>query len=356
MRYFIVLALSFVFVLEGTAQRPWSLGGRVQYGYLWPHRSSSWILVEGHCTAYEVFAEREVSGEQAWHQAYLRPTYGFGVLYSDLANPEKVGAALRLLPYMHLPIVRGEHSDFGLRMGWGLGFVSKPYDRNDNTKQIAIGSQVNAAIQLMAAYRYRAGRTLISAGMGVDHWSNGAYRMPNLGLNMLGVNVTVAYALGDVAPYKPAPDTTKHSMKGRSGSVVAAFGICESSTPLSGQYTAYSVNGQMEWRLSRKSALAAGADLFNKGTLVTIDGSMADKARVGYTQFGVHGGYALLFGASQLFFQMGAYVHTPVPDEAPVYHRIGVRHRAGKHLLLNMSLKSHYAVADHWEFGLGYTW
>ena len=241
-------------------------------------------------------------------------------------------------------------------MGWGLGFVTKAYDRFENTKQIAIGSQVNAAIQLMAEYRYRSGRTQFSAGVGVDHWSNGAYRMPNLGLNMLGLNVAVAYALGDVAPYEFQPDTTKRHVKGRTQSVVAAFGVCEASTPLSGQYTAYSVNGQMEWRVSRKSAVAAGADIFNKGTLVTIDGSMAGKPRVEYTQFGVHGGYALLFGASQLFFQMGAYVYTPVPDEAPVYHRIGVRHRAGKHLLLNMSLKSHYAVADHWEFGLGYAW
>ena len=102
MRYIIVLALIVAFVPESTAQSPWSLGGRVQYGYLWPHRPSSWILVEGHCFAYEVFAEREVSGKQAWHRDYLMPTYGFGVLYSDLANPEKVGAALRLLPYMHL--------------------------------------------------------------------------------------------------------------------------------------------------------------------------------------------------------------------------------------------------------------
>jgi hypothetical protein len=39
-----------------------------------------------------------------------------------------------------------------------------------------------------------------------------------------------------------------------------------------------------------------------------------------------------------------------------VYQRIGIRYRTGRHLLWNMSLKSHYAVADHWEFGVGYRW
>jgi hypothetical protein len=356
MRSTIVLALLLTSVPDTFAQSPWSIGSRLHYGYLWPHRPSSWILVEGHALAYELFAEREVSGARQWHHEYLLPTYGIGVLYTDLANPERIGSAVRVLPYLHLPLVRGGCSDVGLRVGWGIGYVTKSYDRTDNTKQIAIGSQVNAAIQFMLEYRYRVRRTQLNAGLGVDHWSNGAYRMPNLGLNMLGINLGISYALGDVPAYEARPDTAPFRASGRTQSIVAAFGICESTLPLSGQYSAYSLNAQVEWQVSRKSGVAAGIDVFNKGTLVNIDADMVDEPRIMYTQFGAHGGYALLLGASSLYVQVGAYLYTPVEDEGPVYHRIGLRHRAGKHLLLNMSLKSHYAVADHWEIGAGYTW
>src|SRR5690606_33873113 len=99
-----------------------------------------------------------------------------------------------------------------------------------------------------------------------------------------------------------------------------------------------------------------GLDLFNKGSLASVDPELADGDRWALTQLGVHGGYALVLGRGELFLQMGVYVHSPVPDEEPVFHRIGGRYHSGRRLVWHMALKSHYAVADHWEFGAGYRW
>ncbi|MCB0793738.1 MAG: acyloxyacyl hydrolase [Flavobacteriales bacterium] len=354
MRSFSVLLL--ICALEAPAQQPWQIGMRGHYGYLWPHRPSSWILVEGHAPAVEVFAERQVDGSKPWQRAYAMPSIGVGFLYTDMANPERIGTTVRLLPYVQLPIVRGRKSDFGMRLGWGIGYVARPYDRTDNTKQIAIGSQVNAAIQIMAEHRVRVDRWRLHSGFGIDHWSNGSFRLPNLGLNMLALNLGVSYALSQ-APAEPlALDTTIRSMPRREGLVIAAFGVNESILPYTGQYSAYTLTGDVLWRLTPKTGVCAGGDVFNKGSLATLDERMKDRSRLEYTQFGLHGGYALLLGRGEVFLQMGAYLYTPVPDDAPVYHRLGIRYRPGARLVLNMSLKSHYAVADHWEFGLGYRW
>ncbi|HQW86537.1 MAG TPA: hypothetical protein PLH93_05085, partial [Flavobacteriales bacterium] len=51
--------------LAGEAQ-PWAIGLRGHFGFLWPHRPSSWILVEDHCTAPELFLERRLPGERPW--------------------------------------------------------------------------------------------------------------------------------------------------------------------------------------------------------------------------------------------------------------------------------------------------
>jgi len=339
-----------------SAQQPWSIGARAHYGFLWPHRPSSWILVEGHAFAAEVFAERRVRGDRPWHHAYALPTYGVGVLYTGLANPERIGAAVRVLPYVFLPLARNERSSFGLRLGWGVGYISKPYDRIENTKQIAIGSRLNTAIQLMPEYRCSYYRWLFATGIGIDHWSNGSVKLPNLGLNLLSVNVGASYALRDAAATDTITAPASFQVPHREQVIVAAMGVSESGRPLNGQYTVFSLTGQVQWRVGRKGALGAGGDVFNKGALATVHEELEESDRAELTQVGVHVDGSLLFGRGELFLNVGAYVYTPVPDEAPLFQRLGVRYRSGKHLLWNVALKSHYAVADHWEFGVGYRW
>ncbi len=354
-RWLPLAALLLVSTFTGVAQ-PWAVGLRGHYGFLWPHRPSSWILVEDHCTAPEVFVERRLPGDRSWQRHYLRPTCGLGVLYTGLANPGRIGAVWRVLPYLHLPFTRGTRGDLGMRLGWGIGLVSKPYDRRENTKQIAIGSRINTAIQLMLAYRYRTGRTEFSAGVGIDHWSNGSFALPNLGLNLLSASLGVAQALGPVRTMVQAPDTLPLERPRREESAVGAMFWSETGRPGSGRHSVYSLIGQVQWRLTRKSAVAVGVDVFNKGALRTDHPELASEGRLALTQAGLHAGYALLLGRGEVFVQMGAYVHTPVADQAAVFHRLGCRYRAGRHLLLHMALKSHYAVADHWEFGVGYRW
>jgi Lipid A 3-O-deacylase (PagL) len=327
---------------------------RAHYGFLWPHRPSSWILVEGHAPAIEIFAERKVSGNRQWHRAYRMPSYGLGVLYTGMANPERIGAGVRVLPYLFLPIASHNDARFGIRLGWGVGYIAEPFDRAENSKQIAIGSRLNTAIQIMPEYRIAIGRTNLHAGVGIDHWSNGSFKLPNLGLNYVSANLAVSRSFGtpEFQCGTWAPDT----VRSREWSIVASAFASETARPLTGQYTVFSISGQRQWQITPKSHVMAGADVFNKGTLATVHPEMKEKDRLEYTQLGVHGGYALGFGKGEIFMHMGAYVYTPVPDEAAVFHRIGMRYRTGKHLLWNIALKSHYAVADHWEFGVGYRW
>ena len=356
MQRLLPFVLGQLLIMSACNAQSWNVGARGHYGFLWPHRPSSWILVEGHAPALELFVEKRVSGKQAWHRYYALPTAGVGVLYTTLANEQRIGTGLRVLPYLYLPFRSGQVASFGMRLGWGVGYIAKPFERTDNSKQIAIGSRINTAIQLMPEYRLASGRTTVHAGIGIDHWSNGSFKLPNLGLNYLSANLAVSRSLNQgeasKAPVGVEIDTTRL----REWTVVAACGMNETARPLSGQYTVYAATAQRTWQITDKSLLMAGADVFNKGTLATVHPEMRDKERADYTQFALHGGYGLRFGRGELFLHMGAYLYTPVPDEAPVFHRLGCRYRTGEHVIWNVSLKSHYAVADHWEFGVGYRW
>lgn len=305
----------------------------------------------------ELFAERELLGEQGWQRDYRGPAYGFAFLWAGMANPQRIGGVCRLVPYLHLPMVRGERASLGMRLGWGIGYVERPYDRITNNKQIAIGTRINTAIQIMLEGRYRVRRTVFSAGVSIDHWSNGSIKLPNLGLNLLSLNTGVAFALGEVAPYAVPKDTLRFMPSPRrEHTVVGAFGINETGRPLSGQHSVGVLVGQVQWRVTRKSSVAVGVDVFNKGSLVGLRPELADRSRSGLTQLGMHGGYALGLGRGELLLQMGAYLHSPAPDEAAVFHRLGMRYRVARHWIAHLALKSHFGVADHWEFGFGYRW
>ncbi len=352
----IFLGLGTLHAQNDPALPPWYLGARGHLGFLWPHRPVAWYLVEGHASAFELFAERQFKGDKEWQQNYNGAGYGFGFMYSGMANPNVIGGAVRLVPYLHLPFVRGDRSSFGMRLGWGVGYIFKPFHRTENFKQITTGSRINTAIQLMFEYRIDVGRTRLSTGLSIDHWSNGAFKLPNLGANLVSINIGAAYALAPPIEFIPSKTSDQVGKRPREHSIVGAFGISEVARPLSGQYSVYSIVGQMQWQVTPKSSFAAGVDMFNKGSLRTIHSELVEKDRLQYTQIGAHGGWALGFGRGELLLQMGAYVYTPYPDESPLFHRLGMRYRTGDHLVWHIALKSHYAVADHWEWGVGYRW
>lgn len=350
-----LLLLPLVANAQPGSRSGWSVGVHGQAGFLWPHRPSSWILVEGHGGAVELFAERRLPGDRPWQRAYNGPSWGGSVMLADLGDPVRIGTAIRIAPHLFLPFTRNARSTFGIRLGWGVGLIGKPYDRRFNAKQIAIGSRLNTAIQLMPEYRLRVGRSQLCAGISLDHWSNGSFRTPNLGLNLLSVSAGAQFDLG--APPTPAPHPLESdTVGGHTWSVVAAGFVHERGKPNGGQHSVFVAISQMQWRLTPKSAVAAGVDVFNKGSMDNEEGTLRDRGRLARTQLGVHGGYTLVFGRGELLMQMGAYLLTPVPDESLLFHRMGMRYHPGRRWVLHMALKSHFAVADHWEFGLGYRW
>ena len=351
-------ALLPLLILAATAcaQQPWSIGARGHYGFLWAHRPASWILVEGHAGATEVFMERPLEGDRPWHRSYGIPRYGMLAIHTRMANPQRIGDAISLMPYLNFPLARSERLTFGLRVGWGVGYVAKPYDRQENTRQIAIGSRINGAMQLMPELRYEARRIAVLLGLSIDHWSNGSAKQPNLGLNFLSLSLGASYALGQAPPQRSAPEGDGFERERREYNVVAAFGLSESGRPLNGQYSVYALTADASWRVGGKGALGGGIDLFNKGDLATVLPGLEGKSRAELTQAGAHASGSLLLGRGELLFQFGGYLYSPAPDDAPVYQRTGMRYRLGKRLLASVCLKTHFATADHWEFGIGYRW
>lgn len=353
MRCALIIPLLFPLWLSAGQGGPWTMGARGAVGFLAPHNKGVWVMVDRHASAGELYVQRAYSGSRPWHGDHLRPQWGISALWLD-AGSDRLGPSGRIITYLELPLVRPGTWEFTTRVGWGLGLVRDPFDRVENYKQHAIGGRLNLAVQFAMDLRRSFGRHALDLGLAMDHLSNASMQQPNLGINVPTLALGYSYRLGEQAPRTLVPDTLWRKELRTLVHAMANVGWNEVYPLNSGRRSALSFSASAYRRVTAKSAFGLGLDLFNKGSLAVVDTTLASKNRIELTQLGIHGGYALLFGDMTLYYEMGAYLHTPVQERASVYTRVGVRQQFSERLFLNLTLKSHLFVADHFEIGLGY--
>ena len=335
------------------AQQPdFSIGARAGYGYLVAHHDNLKRMVDGHIPSMEVFYERVVSGQQQWHHGYKSPSWGVAFYAADL-RADELGNAFRLTPYLLLPLAFDDKQSLDLRFGWGLGLVTRPFDRENNYKGHAIGSALNIHMLLALEYRRHFGRTCVGVGLGIDHFSNGAYRVPNLGINLPAVQLSVRQRFGDGA----AMDTTMlaDDMERRTHVIAyATAGVKETFPVNSGKHMAYAVVIAGSRPIGRKFMFEAGLDVFHNTSLEQRAIELDRDPLSSLTQVGVHVGSGLLLNRLTIIWQAGVYAYNGFEEDGPVFNRIGFRHTIGRKWLVNFTLKTHLATADHFELGFGY--
>ena len=130
----------------------------------------------------------------------------------------------------------------------------------------------------------------------------------------------------------------------------------------SGQFPFYIFSAYADKRLSRKSAVHLGGDLFFSNFLkelirfqsiafpeLNVDGNED------YKRVGMFLGHELFISRLSIITQLGYYVYYPFDFEGRTYLRIGLKHYFGKknRWFGAVTLKSHAAKAEAVEFGIG---
>jgi hypothetical protein len=332
-----------------------SLGGG--YHYVHPHHQSLNHLARGLFPVYHLGVSWQTTGDRSWHHIYHFPELGAGVFYASLGYPEVLGEAFALLPHIRLPLIR--RGLFGLHMTHGLGaaWLTKPFHRFDNYRNIAIGSGLNIAYQAQLEGVLSLGRGgELAASLGFVHFSNGSIRRPNRGLNMPGANLSYAF----VWPGSPAlPARERPAFKGSTTITTALAGGVSRSDHLNDTLmSAFSYTLTASRSLSNKHRLGIGGDLFvnyaDKDALRKVMESEPQRADL--LKGGIHLSYEQSFGQIDFLLQTGLYLKELDNEDGPVYNRTGFRYHAGSSLFVHLCLTSHLFRASFVEAGVGYRW
>lgn len=336
--------------------------GKVHYGFIYAHHLELEIF-NTHFPAFEISIQKQTYGKHKWERAFAYPIIGVTCWYSGLGNSPYLGQAIGLMPFINFPLYRHKNFFFGFRFALGAGILTKKFDRLDNYKNTAIGSHLNAAINLMFETRYRINTWLTaSAGISWQHFSNGSLKMPNYGLNAPMINVGLAYwpkrqnnEIGDrfYPPLEPYSAIIQHHIEFDVG---VAIGYKNMEAVLGENFIVFHIYENTFYQISRKSKVGLGVDLSYDPShikILALHGDTLDNP-LKVLRPGINGAYQLILGKLGFIFNIGYYLGGAEKSNGPLYEKFTLQYNFSKNFFANLMLKVHFGRADYLGIGLGY--
>ncbi len=330
----------------------------VHYGFILPlYNSSMNILIQGHVPALELDYIYKPNNANNWLNTYHCPETGIAFFSAYLSNPAQLGNMYGVYPFIDFHLKRSFKERLYFRVGIGLGYMPLRFDPLDNHKNDVIGTRLNAIVNLKLNYHfYLSDKIRLEAGVGLTHCSNGAFQTPDLGINIITVNTGISYCITNAGKSSEKPFIDTLPTKKIENTFYAVTGLSEVEPPGGQKYTDISLSYIHFYRLTKKSKLGYGADIFyNEANIARLRvDSIFLKNKLEVTQFGLKAAYELCLGNLSLPLEMGGYVYTKFTGNGYFYNRLGVRYYAGKHFIANLTLLTHFVKADFIEWGVGY--
>ncbi len=327
------------------------------YQYIYPHRPALKEHAQNPARMMEINLGWQTSGDQPWHRMYNFPSYGVGVAFTDLANAEVLGEVRSGFLFMEFVFGQLQKTHRRLKVSLGLAHFSKHYDPDNNPENLFIGNPWNVHFNLNYQLSWSVGENLrLLPGVSFTHFSNGAYRKPNRGLNMLDANIGLRYRLGDAnfitysddEAYKVEYDETQTLL------VTYSAGLMERSIG-DPTYIARSLTINPTIRKRFRTRWGVGLDLFYDDHAKEQMRELHDNTN--YFDYMRVGGFAscdIVFNRLSLLLNLGTYLYYGYDTVGLIYKRIGLRYQTKPGVIGHMALKAHGGRADYVEWGIGY--
>ncbi len=351
------LFLSLISFSQNSPKQDFLLTAQGQTGYIISHHSSMMNLIKGHIFGVELNYVFHTDGSKPWQQIHGYPEIGISVLHMFLSNPEVLGKVEAVNPYLNFRLNKQRRkTSLNLRVGLGLAYITNPFNRITNHKNVVIGSHLNGFVNFRLNCTTPISTSWkLNYGVGLSHASNGSIKTPNLGLNMATINLGLAYIFGNktitlkkdsIAPKKREWQT----------SVIGVVGMKEMEHPGGSKYFAFGLQGNFYRVLNYKNKIGGGIEFaYNEETKkIYTNDSIYNTTALDIIQSGVKISYAFTIDKLSLPIDFGVYIYKKQPTNGIFFHRIGLRYLITNHLIANVTLLTHFAKADYFEWGLGY--
>jgi Lipid A 3-O-deacylase (PagL) len=328
-----------------------SIGINLYPGFLFGHRDDSKNL-EAHIIGYE-FSFYRKNIQAPWASKYNRPEIGLGFLYMYLGQPKLTGNVFAVLPSITTTIGHIGKADIRFKAGSGLGYLTKKFDPYTNRRNQAIGSHLNGAMQLFFLLEKKTkGNYSFNAGIGLTHFSNGSFRVPNLGVNMPSL-----YFGYSSSGKNQKVTIQKDTFRFRRWQTSFAYAYKERTLTKPKGFNIFNLNVVRLTAKSLKADWRIGSDIYLDKThhYLEFPGEILKGLNpTELIELGFFGGHQWLISKVHFKIDVGFYAYKPSKNKFITYQRLGFNYHVSTRFFLTANLKTHFGIADHITWGVGY--
>lgn len=318
-------------------------------------------------------------GDKEWERVHRLPSFGLGVGTAWFDNKPEIGQPISVFGFYNGVFARIGNSAFRYNIEMGLALHWNCYDAKHNPYNITIGSKATVHLGLGVEYAYTvADKFTASIGAGVTHFSNGAIRKPNKGLNLFGGQVKLAYRLGGEKLPTARPPATKP--KGNEVDISIGYGLkrfeCDtvacsglrSQFDKNARYTALTLQSTFLHRYCHKGKYGGGLTLLyddHMGSRLICTPEGRAKVRHGDAShrfaLGLMAAHEFCIARLGIVTQIGYYLIRPTgiakdQQKEPLFQRAGLKYTFPCNIHAGINIYAHrLSIADFIEWNVGYS-
>jgi len=355
----------------------YSISGLYQNGYVFPTND----FVRGvnaekeMINAFQTFSIRfsqQSFGNNLWEQIYNYPQWGVGLSVYDFHNPEEIGNPIALYGFFNAPFKRWDRLSFNYEIGFGATFNWRHFDPVTNSSNIAIGAGESFYIDAGLNLQYALAKHLdLETGFSLTHFSNGAIRKPNYGLNTIAPKISLKYNFEErhdfikqkIPEFQPEKEWLVTTFFGGTNVIFDSVNVDIYEKYEGITFPVAGVTTTLNWHLWRKSKIGIGmAFTYNgsvnaqvavdKNELEAKDGLFTDKI-----QISIFPSYEFVVNRFSLILQPAFYLYRKqLANQSPRFHqRIGLKYHLAKNFFVGITLRDYkFHVSDFVEWNIGY--
>lgn len=342
------LFISFAFYQQVASQASWE--AKYMRAFIVPHNEEMTEMMS-HVNMYEFGRQWRIDSGSRVDRMQDHPVSGVALHFYQLGR-DLNGVAGGIHGFYEAGRPLSAKLSFRFRLSVGAGYLTEQFHIFSNPKNRAIGSHVNGFMQALGYVDYRGWKYWnAQIGLGMSHYSNGNWSMPNLGINMPGL----------VAGFSRKDHNSRYvHMKNPRGSMIIweaglragkrqmsiddprniAMGILE----VSFNYPHNDIRG---WR--------GGINVFYDRSYQFTKFQPLPPARLSrVTEIAITGGHEYRFNKVGFVADLGVYLYRPDHSKRMYYEAVGVKYYITDHIVIMNRLKAHLTSADYFEWGINY--
>lgn len=324
----------------------------------------------------------QTDGSKEWHKRFGRPYYGGGIIAFDFLKNRDMGNPFAIYGTFGGAIKETKTHSWNYETSGGFAFNWNPYDLEKGYLNPTLGSSVSIYINFGANYKRYLGKHFdLSLGLNFNHFSNGALRLPNKGMNMFSPKMSLTYHFDErqfhpkdsLSPFDKYSTLDVNVLGGVRHSIFLGKdeGFDYEDVDLAQKYKGkYSQNWGIETvyhrQITYKSSVGLGIGLlydedYNTRFFQDANGDIqiAKRFKKDNLLLNIFPSYRLSISKFAIHIQPGFYIFKKSVDrrydKTFFYQRVGFQYTIGKKFLIGIGLRSYYFhKADCIEWRLGY--